>query len=40
MEIPDFQVAYIALRKDGVTGAAAIKDGFQYALYQSGKNRL
>ncbi|MDP6457010.1 MAG: N(4)-(beta-N-acetylglucosaminyl)-L-asparaginase [Candidatus Marinimicrobia bacterium] len=37
---PDFQVAYIALRKDGVTGAAAIKDGFQYALYQSGKNRL
>ena len=37
---PSFQVAYIALRKDGVTGAAAIKDDFQYALYQSGKNKL
>ena len=28
----DFQVAYIALRMDGEIGAAALSDGFQYAL--------
>jgi isoaspartyl peptidase/L-asparaginase-like protein (Ntn-hydrolase superfamily) len=37
---PDFQVAYIALRKDGEIGAASIKPGFQYALFKNGKNNL
>jgi isoaspartyl peptidase/L-asparaginase-like protein (Ntn-hydrolase superfamily) len=37
---PDFQVAYIALRKDGEIGAGSIKPGFQYALFKNGENRL
>lgn len=37
---PDFQVAYIALRKDGETGAASVKPGFRYALFKNGKNQL
>ena len=37
---PNFQVAYIALRKDGATGAAAIKKGFSYALYSKDKNSI
>ncbi len=36
----DFQVAYVALRIDGKWGAAALKDGFQCALYESGSNRV
>ena len=36
----DFQVAYIALRIDGTVGAAAIKDGFQYALNRGGSGTL
>jgi N4-(beta-N-acetylglucosaminyl)-L-asparaginase len=37
---PNFQVAYIALRKDGEIGAGSLRPGFQYALYRSGKNNL
>ncbi|HJL63028.1 MAG TPA: N(4)-(beta-N-acetylglucosaminyl)-L-asparaginase [Candidatus Marinimicrobia bacterium] len=36
----DFQIAYIAIRKDGNIGSACIKDGFEYALLQKGKNNL
>lgn len=37
---PSFQVAFIALRADGQIGAAAIHDGFDYALSQEGKTQL
>ena len=37
---PDFQVAYIALRKDGVVGTACLKWTFEYALAREGKNKL
>lgn len=36
----DFQVAYIALRADGLTGAAALKEGFQYALASREQDRV
>ena len=36
----DFQIGYIALRKDGQIGFSAIHDGFQYALYKNNKNKL
>ena len=35
-----FQIAYIALRKDGEIGAAAIRKGFIYALSTGNKNKL
>jgi len=35
-----FQIAYIALRKDGEIGYAGIQDGFQYALYKNNQNEL
>lgn len=34
----DFQVAYIAVNKNGETGAYAIHDGFTMAKFQGGKN--
>lgn len=37
---PAFQVAYIALRRDGEIAAGALRPGFQYALYRGGKNEL
>ena len=37
---PDFQDAFVALNKKGEYGAAAIQQGFQYALYFKGENRL
>ena len=37
---PGFQVAYIALRKDGEIGAAAIRKGFKYALSSENENKL
>jgi len=37
---PNFQVAYIALRKDGEFAAGSLLPGFQYALYRDGKNQL
>ena len=37
---PEFQVAYIALRKDGELGAAAIQRGFKYALSKDNNNKL
>jgi len=37
---PDFQVAYIALRKDGEIGAGSVKPGFQYVLFKNGENKL
>ena len=37
---PGFQVAYIALRKDGKIGVAAIRKGFKYALASDNSNEL
>ena len=37
---PDFQIGYIALRKDGKEGAACLKWSFDYALAKNGKNKL
>lgn len=37
---PDFQIAYIALRKDGEIGSACIKRSFEYALAKGGENSL
>ena len=37
---PDFQIGYIALRKDGQAGAACLKCSFDYALAKNGKNKL
>ena len=37
---PDFQIAYIALRKDAKIGSAAIQKGFKYALFSDNKNKL
>ena len=37
---PEFQVAYIALRKDGEIGSAAIQRGFKYALSKDNNNKL
>ena len=37
---PKFQIAYIALRKDGKIGADAIRKGFKYALSSNNNNQL
>lgn len=37
---PDFQVAFIALAKDGEHGAASVQEGFEYALSRNGKTEL
>ena len=37
---PDFQIGYIAMRKDGKIGAACLKWSFEYALSQEGENKL
>lgn len=37
---PDFQISYIAIRKDGKIGSACIKWSFEYALAQGGVNKL
>ena len=37
---PDFQIGYIALRKDGQAGAACLKWSFDYALAKNGVNKL
>jgi len=37
---PDFQIAYIAMRKDGEIGSACIQWTFEYALARGGTNRL
>lgn len=39
-DVKDIQVGFVALNKQGETGAYCIKDGFKYALYQSGQNQL
>ncbi len=36
----DFQLAFIAMNPEGDTGAAAIKEGFEYAEFAEGKNLL
>jgi len=36
----DFQLAYLAMNKNGETGAYALKKGFQYALAVDGQNKL
>ncbi len=35
-----FQIAYIAIRKDGKIGSACIKWSFEYALARGGENKL
>ena len=37
---PDFQIAYIAIRKDGKIGSVCIKWSFEYALARGGENKL
>lgn len=37
---PDFQIGYIALRKDGEIGSACLKWSFDYALARGGVNKL
>ena len=37
---PDFQIGYIALRKDGEVGAACLKWSFDHAVYKNGENKL
>jgi L-asparaginase/N4-(beta-N-acetylglucosaminyl)-L-asparaginase len=37
---PNFQIAYIAIRKDGEIGSACIKWSFEYALTRAGENKL
>ncbi len=42
-KLPDnkeFQVGYIAVNKNGETGGFSLQKGFNYALYQGGKNRM
>jgi isoaspartyl peptidase/L-asparaginase-like protein (Ntn-hydrolase superfamily) len=36
----DFQVGFIAANKHGETGAFSIQKGFNYAIYQNGKNKV
>jgi isoaspartyl peptidase/L-asparaginase-like protein (Ntn-hydrolase superfamily) len=35
-----YQVGYIAVNKEGATGGYSLQKGFNYALYQEGKNRM
>ena len=37
---PEFQIAYIAIRKDGKIGSVCIKWSFEYALARGGENKL
>jgi isoaspartyl peptidase/L-asparaginase-like protein (Ntn-hydrolase superfamily) len=37
---PNFQIGYIALRKDGEVGAACLKWSFDYALSRNGTNKI
>ncbi len=37
---PEFQVAFIAISKQGEFGALALRKGFQYALFRNGANKL
>ncbi len=37
---PNFQIGYIALRKDGEVGAACLKWSFDYALSKNGSNKV
>lgn len=42
-KVPDhenYQVGFIAVNKNGETGAYALKPGFNYALYQEGQNKM
>lgn len=36
----DFQIGYLAINKQGEIGACSIHKGFNYALYENGKNEL
>ena len=37
---PDFQICYIALRKDGEVGSACLKWSFGYMVTQNGSSKL
>jgi N4-(beta-N-acetylglucosaminyl)-L-asparaginase len=37
---PEFQVAFVALSKEGEIGALALQEGFQYAIVSGGANEL
>lgn len=36
----DFQVGYIAMRKDGLVGSYAVQSGFNFALHKGGENKM
>jgi len=36
----DYQVGFIAINTNGEYGAAAVRSGFEYALYKDGENSL
>jgi isoaspartyl peptidase/L-asparaginase-like protein (Ntn-hydrolase superfamily) len=36
----DYQVGFIAINSKGEFGAASVRDGFQYAIYYKGENKL
>ena len=36
----DYQVGFIAVNTKGEYGAASVRDGFEYAIYENGKNEL
>jgi len=40
IDLTHHQVGYIAVNKKGETGAFCIQPGFNYAVYQNGKNQL
>ena len=37
---PEFQIGYIAMRKDGEVGSACLSSGFSYMLSKNGKSKL
>jgi N4-(beta-N-acetylglucosaminyl)-L-asparaginase len=37
---PDCQIGFIAMTKEGKTGGFSLRPGFNYALYQNGRNEL
>ena len=37
---PDFQIGYIAMRKDGEVGSACLKGSFDYTVSKNGKSKL
>jgi N4-(beta-N-acetylglucosaminyl)-L-asparaginase len=36
----DYQVGFVAIDINGNIGASAVREGFEYALYRTGENKL